>query len=216
MLRICSLLVLLAVPAASQLSAATVTGLPRVVDGDTLVVANTRVRLFGIDAPEAKQSCKTAQGVRWACGRAATAELQRLVGQGVRCSGDEEDRYGRLIAVCRAGGRDLNAEMVARGAAFAYRKYSRDYVSQEERARRAGLGVWQGAAQRPAEVRAAAKVQNPPGNCAIKGNISGRGRLYHLPGTRAYAATRINEAKGERWFCSEADAKSAGWRRAGG
>ncbi|OOY03501.1 thermonuclease family protein [Thioclava sp. F28-4] len=216
MLRICSLLVLLAAPAASQLSAATVTGLPRVVDGDTLVVQNTRVRLFGIDAPEAKQSCKTAQGVRWACGRAATAELQRLAGQGVRCSGDEEDRYGRLIAVCRAGGRDLNAEMVARGAAFAYRKYSRDYVSQEERARRAGLGVWQGAAERPAKVRAAAKVQSPPGNCAIKGNISGRGRLYHLPGTRSYAATRINEAKGERWFCTEAEAKSAGWRRAGG
>ncbi|WGT49668.1 thermonuclease family protein [Thioclava nitratireducens] len=212
MLRLCSLLVLIASP----VFAATVTGIPRVVDGDTLVVANTRVRLFGIDAPEAKQSCKTTQGVRWACGQAATAELQRLAGRGVRCTGNEQDRYGRLIAICRAGGRDLNAEMVARGAAFAYRRYALDYVGQEERARRAGLGIWQGEARRPAAVRAATKVQTPPSNCAIKGNISKRGRLYHLPGTGSYAATRINTAKGERWFCTEAAAKAAGWRRAGG
>lgn len=145
MLRICSLLVLMALPAA----ASTVTGVPRIVDGDTLVVQNTRVRLLGIDAPEAKQRCETATGAAWACGMAATATLRALVGQGVRCTGSEEDRYGRLIAVCRAGGRDVNAEMVARGAAFAYRKYSRDYVAQEQRARRAGLGIWQGAAERP-------------------------------------------------------------------
>ncbi|OOY14179.1 hypothetical protein BMG00_03795 [Thioclava marina] len=212
MLRICSLLVLMALPAA----ASTVTGVPRIVDGDTLVVQNTRVRLFGIDAPEAKQRCETATGAAWACGMAATATLRALVGQGVRCSGSEEDRYGRLIAVCRAGGRDVNAEMVARGAAFAYRKYSRDYVVQEERARRAGLGIWQGAAERPAQVRAESNGQAAPGTCTIKGNISGRGKLYHLPGMRSYAATRISTRKGERWFCTEAEAKAAGWRRAGG
>ena len=52
-----------------------------------------------------------------------------------------------------------------------------------------------------------------PGSCAIKGNISRKGvRIYHLPGTAAYAQTKIDEAKGEHWFCSEDEAKAAGWR----
>jgi hypothetical protein len=50
----------------------------------------------------------------------------------------------------------------------------------------------------------------------IKGNISKNGRLYHLPGTEAYAKTRISEGKGERWFCTEAEARAAGWTRARG
>ena len=119
-----------------------VSGAPRVVDGDTLVLQNTRVRLFGIDAPEAHQTCKRASGQLWACGKAATLQLQKLASHGVRCTGTEADRYGRLIAVCRADGRDINAQMVARGAAFAYRKYSRDYVGQEAQAKRAALGIW--------------------------------------------------------------------------
>lgn len=198
-------------------AAATVSGIPRIVDGDTLVVQNTRVRLFGIDAPEARQRCETGTGGHWACGAAATAALRELAGQGVRCTGSQEDRYGRLIAVCRAGGRDINAEMVRKGAAFAYRKYARDYVPAEEAAHAAHRGIWQGAAERPAQVRSEArKGQEAPGRCAIKGNISARGKLYHLPGERSYGATRISTAKGERWFCSEAEAKAAGWRHAGG
>jgi hypothetical protein len=49
-------------------------------------------------------------------------------------------------------------------------------------------------------------------NCRIKGNISESGRIYHLPGSEWYERTQINPAKGERWFCSEAEAKAAGWR----
>ncbi|TMV92677.1 thermonuclease family protein [Thioclava sp. BHET1] len=214
MFRICFLWLMLALPAVGG----SVIGVPRVVDGDTLVLQNTRVRLFGIDAPEARQTCKRASGQVWACGKAATLQLQKLASHGVRCTGTEADRYGRLIAVCRADGRDINAQMVARGAAFAYRKYSRDYVGQEAQAKRAALGIWQGAADRPADVRAQGRSGDPPPKlgCAIKGNISARGHLYHLPGTRSYAATRINPKRGERWFCSEAAARAAGWRRAGG
>lgn len=52
------------------------------------------------------------------------------------------------------------------------------------------------------------------GDCVIKGNISARGeRIYHLPGDHYYSKTRIEPAKGERWFCSEAEARAAGWRR---
>jgi len=51
-----------------------------------------------------------------------------------------------------------------------------------------------------------------PGKCRIKGNISGNGKIYHVPGSDAYAKTRIDESKGERWFCSEEEARAAGWR----
>ncbi len=54
----------------------------------------------------------------------------------------------------------------------------------------------------------------PPAGCLIKGNVSTRGeRIYHPPGCRHYNATKINPARGERWFCSEAEAVAAGWRR---
>ncbi|MGN6917326.1 sunset domain-containing protein [Neisseria sp. P0017.S004] len=46
----------------------------------------------------------------------------------------------------------------------------------------------------------------------MKGNIGNSGRIYHVPGTAAYEKTKIDEAKGERWFCSEDEARAAGWR----
>lgn len=53
-------------------------------------------------------------------------------------------------------------------------------------------------------------------SCNIKGNISyyGGQHIYHMPGQEYYSETRINLLKGERWFCSEAEARAAGWRRA--
>jgi hypothetical protein len=52
------------------------------------------------------------------------------------------------------------------------------------------------------------------GLCLIKGNISDKGeRIYHVPGGRYYDATVIELSKGERWFCSEAEARAAGWRK---
>lgn len=53
-----------------------------------------------------------------------------------------------------------------------------------------------------------------PGKCRIKGNISGNGRIYHVPGSDAYESTKIDESKGERWFCTEEEARAAGWRPA--
>jgi len=51
-----------------------------------------------------------------------------------------------------------------------------------------------------------------PGKCGIKGNIGSSGKIYHVPGSPAYDKTRIDESKGERWFCSEEEAREAGWR----
>lgn len=214
MVRICSLIVLVAL--AAPVCAQTLVGAARVVDGDTLVVAERSIRLMGIDAPERGQSCTDAAGRGWDCGGFATAALERLARDGVRCSGTGNDRYGRLVARCSAAGGDIGAALVEGGAAFAYARYSAEYLPAEARARDAGRGVWQGQAQRPDLVRAAGRAGEAPAGCAIKGNISAGGRLYHLPGGRSYGATRISTGNGERWFCSEAEARAAGWRKARG
>ena len=206
-----------ALPAGAE----TLTGRARVVDGDTLDIAGDTVRLFGIDAPEHGQICERADGSGWGCGDWAAKELGRRVrGSRVTCKGDERDRYGRLVASCAVNGADIAEGLVRDGAAFAYLKYSQRYLAEEKQAAVAGVGLWQGRATRPEDFRAAtapvaqARAVAAPQGCAIKGNISSSGQIYHLPGQEDYDATRISAGKGERWFCSEAEARAAGWRRA--
>jgi len=62
------------------------------------------------------------------------------------------------------------------------------------------------------DVPAASPSEGVPGKCRIKGNIGASGKVYHLPGTPSYEKTRIDETKGERWFCTEEEARAAGWR----
>ena len=67
--------------------------------------------------------------------------------------------------------------------------------------------------ERPQPQTAQTETRPAPG-CVIKGSVFSSGdRIYQVPGGEYYAATRINPAKGERWFCSEAEATAAGWRR---
>ena len=206
----------LALPA----GAAQLTGRARVIDGDTIALGVVKVRLHGVDAPEMAQSCRRA-GESWACGRAARKTLEQLAGGArVRCTPVDVDRYGRIVAQCAAGGiDDLGAALVARGMAFAYRRYSRDYVDEEQAARAARRGVWAGEARRPEAFRRAGDDPAPipasapaGGKCRIKGNITARGRIFHRPGDASYARTRIDRSAGERWFCSVAAARDAGWR----
>jgi endonuclease YncB( thermonuclease family) len=194
--------------------AQSLSGRADVIDGDTLRIAGETVRLHAIDAPEAGQRCADAAGGTWECGAAATAALERLARGGLVCAGRERDRYDRLVAKCFAQGRDVGAALVRSGAAFAYPEYGLDYVDAEKEAVFAGRGVWRGGTSRPEVLRAAAPDEDAPPGCAIKGNISSNGRIYHVPGQVHYARTRISEARGERWFCSEAAARAAGWRRA--
>ncbi|MBW6416670.1 thermonuclease family protein [Celeribacter sp. PS-C1] len=195
-------------------------GALRVVDGDTLAIGEIKIRLHGIDAPELSQSCSDMRGESWACGDWSKAVLARLAVGEVACVEKARDRYGRTVAVCYGDAGDLNAEMVRAGAAYAYAKYSRDYVADEEAARAGGHGLWRAGSQAPAAYRAETRVapapQTPPSDCAIKGNISSSGKLYHMPGGRWYDGTRINATSGERWFCSESEARAAGWRKAKG
>ncbi len=124
---------------------ADMTGPASVIDGDTIEIHGTRIRLHGIDAPESRQFCHI-DGKRWRCGqRAALALADKIGRRPVACVGRDRDRYGRVLAVCLVGAEDLNGWLVANGWALAYRRYSTVYVPHENAARLANAGMWQGA-----------------------------------------------------------------------
>ncbi|WP_211369220.1 thermonuclease family protein [Roseospira navarrensis] len=127
-----------------------------VESGDTLAVdgrrsyracrGGTPVVLYGIAAPALEQTC-SVDGVAWACGREAASTLLRMtLKRIVTCVGDSHDRHGRLIAVCRAGGMELNATMVRMGLAVSA---GTRYAREEGAARAARAGMWMGAFERP-------------------------------------------------------------------
>lgn len=211
-------------PASARIGETTpsVSGAATVTDGDTLVVGGVRVRLEGIDAPEIDQTCGRRWLGTWKCGREAADHVGRLVrDRVVACLGKGHDAYGRLLGVCVVEGLEINADLVRNGLAWAFVKYSQRYVEVEADARAAKRGVWQGEAK-PAWIWRAERWQQAnaekrddgPADCVIKGNITRSGQIYHLPWDRWYDKTRIETAKGERWFCSEQEATAAGWRPA--
>jgi endonuclease YncB( thermonuclease family) len=197
-------------------SVAAPNGTVRVIDADTIDVGGTRVRLYGIDAPEMGQPC-SADGRTWDCGAwARDAVSNRFEGSYARCDAQDVDRYGRIVAQCLVDGQDIGQMIVRSGLAWAFRRFSESYDLDEKAAALAGRGLWAVEVQSPSEYRAGANQAAAPVDpaCAIKGNISGNGRIYHVPGQDHYARTRINPANGERWFCSRAAAEAAGWRAA--
>lgn len=191
---------------------------PVIVDGDTLTLDGARVRLWGVDAPEQGQTCQR-RGQAYRCGQAASQALRVWIGQRpVSCVEVEKDQYGRSVARCAVDGEDVGGWLVAQGHALDYRRHSAGaYASAEASARAATRGMHAGTFESAWEWRRARRngrpEQAPPQSaCAIKGNINAKGaRYYHSPGMRSYARTRIDEAAGERWFCSEAEARAAGW-----
>jgi endonuclease YncB( thermonuclease family) len=219
-LRSISVLVALALATSAALGT-TRDGQVRVVDGDTLVWQGEKVRLFGIDAPEKGQTCDRS-GQSWNCGTWSAMMLERAIGAGpVECRRKDTDRYRRMVAICTSAGVDLSHAQVQAGAAQAYTRYSAAYAKAEAAARTARAGLWAGRMVTPSDHRKAGQAKAPlsapqsvAGACAIKGNINGTSRIYHMPGQRDYAATRIDSERGEAWFCSEAEARRAGFRPA--
>lgn len=225
------LLIIAALVAPGAAHAQSLTGTAAAVDGDTLAMEGTRIRLHGIDAVESAQTCQRA-GATWNCGAEAAARLRQLVqGKQITCTGHDTDRYGRLVAACRAGQIDLAAVMVQSGLAVALPQYSDAYLEAEARAQDHRIGIWGAQFEMPSAYRAAHPRPNPgprqavgrpadrpasrgqssaSGNCVIKGNRNRKGEwIYHVPGMPYYNATRPEEL-----FCTEAQAVAAGYRRA--
>lgn len=140
-------------PSAPTLSAAPAT--VRVVDGDSLRIGAENIRLHGIDAPERRQTCRDARNRSWECGAAATARLSELVARGeVACTPQGHDRYGRTLAVCAAADvTDLGRVLVREGYAVNYAFDGPGYAAEEDAARAASRGLWQGAFERPQDWR---------------------------------------------------------------
>jgi hypothetical protein len=149
----------------------------------------------------------------------ATRSLASLIeAKQVTCSRRGFDKYGRVLGACRIGSLDINAEMVRRGLAWAFVRYSAAYVGLESEAKAAQRGIWQGPATPAWDFRAqrwATAETAAPRGCAIKGNVTRHGRIYHMPWSPWYGQVNMGNDAEKRWFCSEAEAMAAGWRPAG-
>jgi endonuclease YncB( thermonuclease family) len=229
-------LLLLVLPAMAQ--AADITGVPKIREGDQIVIGSSRIRLAGIDAPSVDQLCLNTKGERWTCGVAARDELIKPAeNKPWSCHVNRVDRRGRSVAKCEVDGEDIQKWMVTSGWALSYARFSHDYDADEKAARDAKAGMWQGAFIAPWDWRVRNKktailgAAKPPANahaillasasgpvapspeCTIKGNVNGAGEcIYHTPKSRWYAQIKMQVSKGTRWFCSVEDAEAAGCR----
>lgn len=211
--------VVASVEATTTSLAVPIEGSAQVLDGDTIQIGTTRIRLYGIDAFEAEQMCNNTDNQSYGCGGRATRALSERIGnQTVSCVRRGNDAFQRALSVCRTGATDLSSWMVRSGHALAYTKYALDYVIDETAAKQGQEGAWNGSFELPWAYRltrpsGAAEAQRTPqapsASCNIKGNVSQRGvRTYHMRGDSTYASTRA-----ENWFCSEDEAGRAGFER---
>jgi endonuclease YncB( thermonuclease family) len=222
----------------SLASAADITGVAKVREGDQITIGTTRIRLGGIDAPSLDQLCLNAKGDRWTCGVAARDDLVRHVGdKNWTCHVRNTDRRGRSVARCEVDGEDIQKWLVRNGWALAFARFSHDYDADEKAARDARAGIWagafiapwdwrvrnkktviMGAVKPPEDARAvllasASGDAAPNAECTIKGNVNSSGEcIYHTPKSRWYAQIKMQVNKGTRWFCSVDEAEAAGCR----
>jgi len=196
----------------------------KVVDGDTIdILVNgktERLRLIGINTPEVFDPRKPVK----CFGREASNNAHKLLdGAKVKIaadpSQDDKDVYGRFLRyVWRSDGLFYNLSAIKGGFAYEYTfnvpyKYQTEFKAAQKYAQDNSLGLW---AKDVCDNFKATVVSNTTSKCLIKGNISASGvKIYHLPGCPYYKQTIINESNGEKWFCTEAEALAAGWRKAG-
>ena len=148
-----------------KLNGAEINGTPKIIDGDTIHINNKKIRLEGIDAPEIKQQCKKTFlkisaiigyqfNKNYSCGIMVKKKLvEKINNSKVKCIATSKDRYKRFIATCYKDNINLNKWMVRNGYAVAYKRYSKDYVRDEEYAKENKLGVWEGSFTMPEKWR---------------------------------------------------------------
>jgi endonuclease YncB( thermonuclease family) len=148
------------------------TGQASIIDGDTLEVHGTRIRLWGIDAPESNQLCRGDDSLQYRCGAKAANELDAFIARRpVDCSRVNLDQYGRTVAVCSIDGVDLGEWLVRNGLALDWPKYSKGkYDGAQRDAEHAGRGMWAGSYVEPWLFRACIRQGGRPGDCSDDAN----------------------------------------------
>ena len=200
-----------AAPTTSEIS-----GRATAITGDLLRVGGKLVRLDGVEAPAPSQPCYRSNGRRWGCAAAARAGLSRIIRhKAVTCRPSGQDESGRILARCVVdGNKDITAELVRNGHVFATKSFFNSLSSEEEAARNAKAGIWQGEVARPQEWRERAwedAKRDAPDGCPIKGLVRASSKQYELPWFADYGRAKVRTERGERWFCSEGEAKAAGF-----
>ena len=114
----------------------------KIIDGDTIHLDGEKIRFTGIDTPELKQTCVNA-GVKDNCGITAKQILIDKIGDNiVECISEGKDQYKRILAECFVNNESLSSYLVRNGYAFAYRRYSKKFVADEDYARINKFGMW--------------------------------------------------------------------------
>ncbi|ACI99002.1 thermonuclease family protein [Rhodospirillum centenum] len=146
--------------------AETVAGTAKAVEGDTVSVNGTEIRLFGIDAPDRGQTCENVRGQSYDCFALSSLALERLIG-GREVSCEIKPSVGTAkLGVCKVEGRDLAGMMVNAGWALAYRRIAQDYAAIEAQAISRRRGMWAGRVEPPWQWRSrriGAKPETPDG-----------------------------------------------------
>ncbi len=206
-------------------AATKIEGRANLVATDLLRVGDSTVRLAGIEPPDRDQRCTRAAGganaKTWPCGEEARDAASRLVrAQVLKCETSDKDASGVVTGRCHAGTIDIAEALVRGGHVFAEAGVLSTYRAAEGAAKTAKSGLWSSSVEpeRPATWRArmwAEAKQQAPEGCPIKGRVARGERIYVLPWSTEYPKARISKQRGERWFCTEAEAVAAGWRVAG-
>jgi endonuclease YncB( thermonuclease family) len=147
-------------------------GQASIIDGDTLEVHGTRIRLWGIDAPESSQLCRGDDSLQYRCGAKAANDLDAFIAaRPVKCSPISLDRYGRTVASCFVDGTDLAQWLVSNGLALDWQQYSKGrYQQAQHEAEHASRGIWAGSYVEPWLYRACVREGGRPGNCSDDAN----------------------------------------------
>lgn len=202
-----------------------------------------RIRLIGVNTPEtvdpnSPQECfgKEASDYMKNLLSGKSVSLEEDQSQG------DKDKYDRLLRFVFLEGENINLKLINDGYAYEYTynvpyKYQTEFKAAQKDAEANGRGLWSPTTcdgkKTAVDDSSGSQAQESPSvpvpavqprtesaqpqaevSCTIKGNINNKGeRIYHVPGQRYYNSTKIDESKGERWFCTEQEAIAAGWRK---
>ena len=114
----------------------------KITDGDTIKINGEKIRFSGIDTPELKQTC-IKEGVNNSCGlKAKQILIDKISDKNIICTKEGKDQYKRTLAECFVNNESLSSYLVRSGYAFAYRRYSKKFIVDEDYARINKLGMW--------------------------------------------------------------------------